>query len=83
MYGPGETAKLYANASIPMVVQREYDGFKAEIGETSSYAEAIKWVREYGLHNTASYYATIRIIREGVVLEAYDFPPHSSDYKGD
>ena len=86
MYGPGETAKVYMAAipQAPLVVQREYDGFKAEVGQTISYAQAISWVKEYGLHNTADYYATIRVIREGVTLETYDFPPGAhTAYKGD
>jgi hypothetical protein len=87
MYGLGQTAQVYVAANMaikPFVVQREYDGFKAEVGETLSYAQAIKWVKEYGLSNDADYYATIRIIRDGVVLETYDFPPGwTSPYKGD
>ena len=86
VYGPGETAQVYmsANAIKPMVVEREYDGSKSVIGETFSYATAILWTKEYGLHNSASYYATIRIKRDDVTLETFDFPPGwTSGYKGD
>jgi hypothetical protein len=87
MYGMSEGAEVYALASplvdMPLVVTREYDGFNSEIGTTHSYAKAISLVKEHGLHNTASYYATIRILRDGVILETFDFPPYRSDYKGD
>lgn len=85
MYGPGETAQVYMAANAkPMVVEREYDGFKSVIGETHSYATAILWTKEYGLHNSATYYATIRIKRDDVTLETFDFPPGwASEYKGD
>jgi hypothetical protein len=87
MYGQGETALAYSQATpavcSPLVVERIYDGFRAEIGRTTFYAEAEKWATLHGEQNTASYFAKTRIIRDGVTIWEKDFPPYRSSYKGD
>lgn len=65
-------------------VEREYDGFKADVGETETYFEAIALVRQYGFYNTADYYAKIRVLHDGKLVDLYEFPPGAhTDYKGD
>ena len=65
-------------------VEREYDGFKKDVGEAATYLAAIKLVREYGLDNTADYYAKVRVFQGDTLLETYHFPPGAhTDYKGD
>lgn len=86
MYGPGQTAEVYAAANEGLIykVEREYDGFKAEVSSHAIYMDALNRALEEGRSNSANYYAKVRIVNDGIQLFEKSFPPGwTSAYKGD
>lgn len=86
MYGMGETAAAYSEADkdVTYLVQREYDGFKADVGTVDTYMKALNMAIDEGKSNSANYSAKVRIIREDVVLLEKSFRPGwNSAFKGD
>jgi hypothetical protein len=85
MYGMGETAKVYSLfPTVFYVIEREYDGFKKVVDQTSDYEDAVKKARVEGMSNSASYYAKVRIENTNVVIWEEDYSPGwRSDHKGD
>lgn len=85
MYGMGETAKVYSLfPTVTYVIEREYDGFKAVVGQTGDYEDAVRKARVEGMSNTASYYAKVRVKNEDMIIWEENYSPGwTSPYKGD